>query len=321
MRIYVAALLVPLTVFQHNVSASEKISPINQSLQKNGTVLKWAGCGITKHAFMDELSKAYEKKTGVKIVFDKGNSPLDGSISGIQNINNGEFQLGASCRANIESLPEERNVYQVPVAWDAIVFITHPSNPVESITTKQAQDIYMGRVTNWKQLGGPDATIELFDRSGKLSGVGRNLRELLFANYDQEFVNVRHIVPSTGPLEKGIESTPYSLGATGISSAHRRKVKILNLNDKEPNFENIRTGQYLMYRPLYLVSKGYNADPIVKDFVTFAISREGQDVIRKTGTVPYTDSLGLVMKQIEEYDVANKKGLFSTATDQEIKKR
>jgi phosphate transport system substrate-binding protein len=122
-------------------------------------------------------------------------------------------------------------------------------------------------------------------------------------------------------LEKGIESTPYSLGATGISSAHRRKVKILKLNDKEPNFENIRTGQYLMYRPLYLVSQGANADPLVKDFVTFAISREGQDVIRKTGTVPYTDSLGLVMKQIEEYDVANNKGLFSTATEQELKKK
>ena len=60
-------------------------------------IIKWAGCGITKLAFMDELAKAYERKSGVKIVYDKGDSPLDGAISGIQDVNNGKFALGGSC--------------------------------------------------------------------------------------------------------------------------------------------------------------------------------------------------------------------------------
>ncbi len=286
--------------------------------------IAWAGCGITKAAFMDELSKAYEKKTGIKVVFDKGDSPLDGSISGIQDINSGKFALGASCRANIDTMSEERDVHQVPVAWDALVFIVHPNITIDTVSTQQVKDIYLGKITNWQQLGGPNHTIELYDRRGKLSGVGRNLRELLFADYNQEFPGVKHIVQSTGPLEQGIEKTPFSFGATGISSAQRRakdgKVKILKLNGKEPSFENIKTGQYVMYRPLYMVSKGIAAEKPVKEFISFALSREGQDVIRSTGTVPYSDAMGLVMKQIEQYDVATEKGLFTTQTNVERKK-
>lgn len=294
-----------------------------ESIKAGGKTIKWGGCGITKLAFMDELTKAYEKKTGIKVVFDKGDSPLDGAISGIQDVNNGKFGLGGSCRTNIESIKEERNVNQIPVAWDAIVFITHTINPVDSITTEQVKDIYLGKINNWKQVGGPNEPIELFVRRGKLSGVGRSLRELLFANYDQEFPGATHIVESTGPLEKGVVEIPYSLGATGISSAQRRAkdgtVKILKLNGMEPTFENIRSGKYVMYRPLYLVTRLSNVDKDIKDFVKFALSREGQEVIRNTGTVPYSDAIGLVNKQLEQYDTALEKGVFNTATSVERK--
>lgn len=286
--------------------------------------IKWAGCGITKQAFMDELTKAYEKKTGIKVMYDKGDSPLDGAISGIQDVNNGKFGLGGSCRTNLESVAEERNVNQVPVAWDAIVFITHTITPVDDITTKQAQDIYLGKIKNWKELGGPNEPIEVIVRRGKLSGVGRGLRELLFANYDQDFPGATRIVESTGPLEKAVIETPYSLGATGISSAQKRvkegTVKILKLNGMYPTFENIKSGKYVMYRPLYLVTKLSAVDKDIKDFVSYAVSREGQEVIRKTGTVPYSDAIGLVMKQIQQYDDATEKGLFNTQTNAERKK-
>lgn len=315
----VMGILLVLTV---NSTVCAATQPATKAV--GGKTIKWAGCGITKLAFMDELSKAYEKKTGIKVVYDKGDSPLDGAISGIQDVNNGKFGLGGSCRVNIESIREERNVNQIPVAWDAIVFITHTINPVDNITTRQIQDIYLGKIKNWKELGGPNEPIELYVRRGKLSGVGRSLRELLFANYDQDFPGATKIVESTGPLEKGVVETPYSLGATGISSAQRRAkdgtVKILKLNGMEPSFENIRSGKYVMYRPLYLVTRLSDVDAEIKKFVTYAVSREGQDVIRNTGTVPYSDAIGLVNKQIEQYDMAAEKGLFSTEASQAAKK-
>ena len=279
------------------------------AVEQQGTSLIWAGCGITKKAFMAELAKAYEKKTGIKVNLKGG-----GATKGIRNAMKGEIDIGGACRPIIEGHVLERNAYQVPVAWDALVVIVHPKNPVETISVRQLQDIYLGRIKNWNQLGGWNKPIELYIRRGKISGVGRTLRELVFANFDQEFPGARHIMRSSGPLEKGVQQNMLGIGTTGISSAKRRKVKILKLNGKSPSYENIKSGAYVLYRPLYLVTKGRaSSDKKVKDFITFALSREGRAVIKKAGSVPYSDAMGLVMKQIEQYDDAIDKGLSQTA--------
>ena len=265
----------------------------------------WGGCGITKKAFMAELAKAYEKKTGIKVNLTGG-----GATKGIRKAVTGEIEIGGACRPIMENHPEERGAYQIPVAWDALVVIVHKNNPVNSITSAELKKIYLGKIKNWKELGGRDAPIELYVRRGKFSGVGRTLRELVFTNYDQNFPAAKHVVRSSGPLEKGIQKNIYGLGTTGISSAKRRDVKMLRLNDKEPNYDNIKSGSYVLYRPLYLVTLPRSqSDQKVKDFITFALSSEGRAIIRKAGTVPYTDAIGLVMKQIQQYDVATEKGL------------
>ena len=279
------------------------------AVDQQGTSLLWAGCGITKKAFMAELAKAYEKKTGIKVNLKGG-----GATKGIRNASKGAIDIGGACRPIIDGHAEERSAYQVPVAWDALVVIVNPKNPVDTISVRQLQDIYTGKIKNWNQLGGWDKPIELYVRRGKISGVGRTLRELVFANFDQNFVGAKHIVRSSGPLEKGIQTNMLGLGTTGISSAKRRKVKILKLNGKEPSYENIKSGSYVLYRPLYLVTKGRaSADKKVKEFITFALSREGRGVIKRAGSVPYSDAMGLVMKQIEQYDDAIDKGLQQTA--------
>ena len=280
---------------------------LSSSVMANESLL-WAGCGITKKAFMAELAKAYQKKTGIEVTLNGG-----GATKGIRNAQDGKIDIGGACRPIIEGHPEERNAYQVPVAWDALAVIVHPKNPVQSITFKQLQDVYLGKIKNWKELGGPDAPIELYARRGKISGVGRTLRALVFANFDQEFPGAKYVVKSTGPVEKGVEENPLAIGTSGISSAKRRKVKILSINGKYPSYENIKNGSYVLYRPLYLVTKGNSADQKVKDFITFALSREGREVIRRAGSVPYADAMGLVMKQIQQYDNATERGLYNTA--------
>lgn len=280
-------------------------SPATAAASKTGLI--WAGCGITKKAFMAELAKAYEKKTGIHVTLNGG-----GATKGIRDAAAGKIDIGGACRPTIEGHPLERNAYEVPVAWDALAVIVNPKNPLQSVNMRQIQDIYLGRIKNWKQLGGPNAPIELYVRRGKISGVGRTLRALVFANYDQEFPGARYVVRSSGPLEKGVEKNPLAIGITGISSAKRRKVKILSLNGKYPSYENIKNGSYILYRPLYLVTKGVSASKRAKDFIKFALSREGRAVIRHAGSVPYTDAMGLVMKQIEQYDRATDRGLFNT---------
>ncbi|MDH5179872.1 MAG: phosphate ABC transporter substrate-binding protein [Gammaproteobacteria bacterium] len=281
-------------------------SPVHAASIGKNNELVWAGCGITKHAFMTELAKAYEKKSGIKINLQGG-----GATRGIRDAVKGEINIGGACRTAIDTIEEERGAYQIPVAWDALVVIVHSSNPVDSITFDQLKGIYLGKIKNWKELGGPDRPLELYIRQGKLSGVGRTLRELVFANFEQEF-HGKYVEKSTGPLEKGVEENRNGIAVTGVSSAKRRKVKILQLEGHAPTYDNIKSGHYMLYRPLYLVAqKRQISDPRVKEFITFVLSDEGREIIRKMGTVPYADAMSLVMKQVEQYERAAKRGLYN----------
>jgi len=200
---------------------------------------------------------------------------------------------------------EERRVELRPVAWDALVMMVHKDNPVESVSLDQLRKLYKGQITNWKQLGGKDAPVELYVRKGKISGVGRTLRELLFYNYEEEFV-ARHVVEETANLEKDMVTNPNGAGMTGVSSARKLKgiAKILKLDGKDPSYENIRTGKYLLYRPLYIVSNLQEKDPEVKRFVTFVAGDEGKQIMRSVGTVPYEDAVGLWLTYLDQQNKA-----------------
>ena len=279
---------------------------VNVQVVSAAETLQWAGCGISKKAFMKEMAKAYTKKTGIKVKLSGG-----GATKGIRKAAKGTIHIGGACRVSLERHPEERDAYQIPVAWDALVAFVNKDNPVDNITFAQLHNVYLGKITNWKQLGGKDAPIELFIRRGKMSGVGRTLRELVFANYDQEF-KATYVVKSSGPVEKGVLKNKNGFGVSGISSAKKRDLKLLKLDGKAPTYENIKNGSYALYRPLYLVIKRGNKTPLVRDFIKYAVSKEGQAIIRKQGTVPYAEALHLVMKQLDQYERANTEGLSRT---------
>jgi len=276
--------------------------PVSAATKK----ITWAGCGISKNAFMGEMAVAYEKKTGVKVDLLGG-----GATKGIRQVSNKEVQVGGTCRHVIEkdksmmTHDEERRVELRPVAWDALVMITHKDNPVDNISLDQLRKVYKGQISNWKELGGKDAPIELYVRKGKISGVGRTLRELLFYNYEEEFV-AKYVVEESSTLEKDMVTNPNGAGMTGISSARKLKgiAKILKLDGKEASYENIRTGQYLLYRPLYIVSNLQEKDPEVKKFVSFVAGEEGKSIMRAVGTVPYEDAVGLWLTYLDQQNKA-----------------
>ena len=265
--------------------------------------LIWAGCGITKKAFMGELAEAYKRRYGVEIMLEGG-----GATKGIRRISDQSVHIGGTCRPKLDANAEESLAQLVPVAWDALVVIVHKDNPVSDISMQQLKDLYDGKVTNWKQLGGPDRPVSLMIRKGKISGVGLTLRELVFHDAEHEFVST-HVFPSSGPLEKAVENNSDAIGVTGISSARKREVKLLKLEGKYPNYDTVRTGEYLLYRPLYIAFNSANQRyDEVKRFVDFAHTRAGREIIRNAGTVPYLEALRLVHKQREQWQAARQAG-------------
>lgn len=255
------------------------------SAASTASELSWTGCGITKKAFMKELAAAYEAKVGTKVNLTGG-----GATRGIRAASAGTADLGGTCRhwlkeASGEIHPQEKDAELIQVAWDALVVIVHPDNPVDDISLENLKKVYNGEVTKWSELGGVDRPIGLIAREGKSSGVGYMFRQMVFSDPDYTIKARALKVKSTTPLEKKVEKVKTAIAFDGISSAKKRKVKFLSLDGVSPSKENIASGKYALYRPLYLAYNKNKVSEKAKEFVEFALSPEGQAIISEQGTV------------------------------------
>lgn len=212
----------------------------------------------------------------------------------------------------------ENSVKMVPVAWDAIVVIVNPRNPITHITEEQLRDVYTCKITNWRELGAlNDTPINLYARDGKISGVERTMRQLIFFNNDQEFTPRAINLPSSGKIVEAIEKDSNGLGVSGISSSRVRKVKMLSLNGVEPTWDNLKTGLYKYFRLLFLVGgKQFEQTPELRDFVRFSTSMEGQNIIENSGALSYVHGLkllntGLGRSYVQVLDNIDQNGLYA----------
>ena len=246
--------------------------------------LTWTGCGISKKAFMSELAKAFEEKTGHSIAISGG-----GATKGIRSTSANQSTFGGSCRCALNdtagnAIPEEEAAEFVQVAWDAIVPIVHPDNPVNDISLQQLKDVFDGKITNWKDLGGPDKRIIYASKWHYLRrwvhvprlGLGRREARLPRARTAiQIFRTLRKIyciLRYLGPWRHR------------VSSARRSSVKIINLDGVDSSPAGIASGKHPLTRPLYLTIAP-NAPTEAQQFKEFILSDYGQDLITEQGTV------------------------------------
>jgi len=253
--------------------------------------ITWRGCGITKKAFMGVCAKAYEKETGQKIIISGGGAAL-----GIRAAAGGSADLGGTCRHHMPGrFDSERGVKTAIIAWDALVAVTHPSNPVSNLSKQQLVDILHGQITNWREVGGENQPIIVGGRKGNESGVGVMMRALILEDANFEFPRKSILLRSSGPLEKFLEKTPGSVAITGISSAKKRNLKVISIDHINPSLSNISSGKYPYYRPLYMAYK-QDAATRIHRFIDWIQSAKGQAVVASQGTVTLELGLPLMTK-------------------------
>jgi phosphate transport system substrate-binding protein len=171
------------------------------------------------------------------------------------------------------------------VAMDGIAIIVHPSNPLKGLTVEQVKDIYLGKVTNWQDLGGPDRKIIAISRDTN-SGTYETFEKLVM-NKEKIAAGVEY-VGSNGAVRQRVQSTEAAMGYVGLGFVDET-VKGLEINGVYPTNATVASGSYAVGRPLFMFTNGYpSLGSHLHAFVTLHLSQKGQEIVQSIGFVPVT---------------------------------
>jgi len=171
------------------------------------------------------------------------------------------------------------------VALDGLPILVHPSNPIKGLKVEQVRDIYLGKVTNWNQVGGPNKKIIIISRDTN-SGTYETFEKLVMKK--AKITSGAEYVGSNGAVRQRVQSTPAAIGYAGLGFVDRT-VKALEINGIYPSRETVSTGIYPIARPLFMFTNGYpKLGTHVYRFVTLHLTKKGQEIVEAIGFVPVT---------------------------------
>ena len=219
--------------------------------------------------------------SGVKISVSGG-----GSGNGIKAIIDGTTDIANSSRfikTDEVKAAVEKGTYPVPfaVAMDALLPIVHPENPVSDLSIEQLRDIYAGKITNWKDVGGTDKGIAVVGRDTS-SGTYETWQEIIMKK--ERVFQRALVVASSGAMLTTVAKNKYAIGYDGIGYINNT-VKPLMVGGKKGSAETALDGTYPIARFLYMFTKGWPTGGIMK-FINFVLSDDGQKIVAETGFVP-----------------------------------
>ena len=194
-----------------------------------------------------------------------------GSGVGVQQVGEGLVQIGNTGRPLKDKEIEKFGLKTFPFAIDGVALVVNPANNVSDITAQQAADIYNGKITNGKELGGTDAPITLYTRED-----GSGTREV--------FVQSANVVNSNGAMKTAVAQDKQSIGYVGIGHVDKN-VKALVFDKMVPSQENASNGTYKVTRLLFMNTKGA-PEGITKAFIDYIYTPEGTEIIKKSGYIP-----------------------------------
>ena len=207
-----------------------------------------------------------------------------GSGSGIKAVQEGRCDIGLSSRA-LKAEEKEAGLKETVLAYDGIAIIVNPENPVSDLTLEQIADIYTGRITNWKDLGGNDAEIVLVGReagSGTRDGFESIVDVKDSCKYAQELT-------ATGAVISAVEANPLAIGYASLSAVGDT-VAMVTVEGVECSEDTVKDGSYKIQRPfVFVTNKSAALSEQAQAFVDFATSKDAADLIRTAGAVPVNE--------------------------------
>jgi phosphate transport system substrate-binding protein len=241
-------------------------------------------------AWAEAFSKLYP---GVTVAVTGG-----GSGTGFASLINGSCDIAETSRTIKEKeilLAEKNNCYpyEIKVALDGLVVVVNPKNPVSRLTIAQLGDIFTGKITSWKEVGGPDMAIVILSREVN-SGTHIYFKEHVLRKGNEksmeEFSPMALLMPSSQAIADEVAQNVNAIGYYGMGyvTAKQKAIAVAKDTSSEyvlPDIADVKSGTYPISRPLLMYAKG-TPEGVVKVFIDFILSAEGQSLVAKVDFVP-----------------------------------
>ncbi len=206
-----------------------------------------------------------------------------GSGVGVTAAKEGTADIGMLSRELKSSEKEGSDLEEYVIGRDGIALIAYPSNSVSDLTPAQIKDIYQGKITNWKEVGGEDLEIVLIGRDSA-SGTREFFTEFVLNKEDA--AKTMQEYSSNGAVQKAVAQTPGAIGYVSLEYVDGT-VKAFSVSGVKATVENVINGSYTINRPLLMITNG-EPTGLAKKFLAFILSDEGQQIIAENGFVPVT---------------------------------
>lgn len=214
-----------------------------------------------------------------------------GSGVGIAALINGTTDIATSSRpiksTEVQKLKDRYNSLgvEIPCSKDGITVFLNDANTIKELTIKQLSDIYQGKITNWKQVGGNDAPIKLYGRENSSGTYVFFKEEVVKGDYAASC----QTLPGTAAVVNAVKKDKNGIGYGGAAYAegvkHCAVKKDASSKAVMPTTETIANNEYPITRYLYLYMRNKPAGE-VKKFVDWILSAEGQKIVPEVGYFP-----------------------------------
>ena len=204
-----------------------------------------------------------------------------GSGVGVQKVGEGLVDIGNTGRALTDAEVAKYGLKSFAFAIDGVAAVVNPKNTVAELTAAQVQDIFAGKITNWKAVGGRDAAIHVFTRD-EASGT----REVFWEKMLKKgaIADSANVVASNGAMKSALAGDPDAIGYVSIGHIDD-SLKAPALDGVLPTQDNARSGKYPVVRKLYMNTKG-EPQGLTAAFINYILGPEGKKMAAAAGYLP-----------------------------------
>ena len=193
----------------------------------------------------------------------------------------GTVQIGMSSR-DLKEQEKAEGLIEVEIAYDGIAIITNKSNKIKSLTMTQVKDIYTGKITNWKDVGGKDGAIVVVSREDG-SGTRDAFQEIV-GYTSEELVKDAQIGDGSGNIKTTVSGNEHAIGFISFEYIDD-SINAVKIDDIEPTASNVKNDSYKVSRPFLLVYKEDNLKENGNKLINFILSEEGQKIVEENGLI------------------------------------